>query len=507
MAKKFLVSIDLNQNELQKAVVHALATAPASGATGQIYFNTSDKKLYQWYDNAWNAVGGSSPSSTTPKMDGTATVGTETAFARGDHIHPSDTSKANGNARIFYGTCSTAAGTSAKVVTCPDYDAQQSGDVIVVKFENANTSENTPTLTVNGTTAKTVRQFKNGSLVNLVNAGSLSGVCMFVLSGSYWVIQGTDDNTTYTTATTSANGLMSSGDKIKLNGIATGAEVNQNAFSNVKVGDVVIAADTKTDTIELLPGNNITLTPDATNDKITIIADDTTYTSGTSSELSNGTVTNQRVWSPKILHDYVSTVVGGVDAMRFKGTVNSNSDLPTTGVKVGDTYMVNTAGTYAGQTCEVGDLIIATATTPTWTVAQTNIDGAVTASSTTSNGYLAKFTGNKVVANGPQLGSSTTTYLRNDGTWATPPGDYTLPAASSSLGGIKAGAKQISAGNTSVSTGLSAGSTSLYGIHAKDLTTDEEVIVDVIKDSNVLKFSINSAYEHNIWISYTYLTS
>lgn len=30
---------------------------------------------------------------TTPKMDGTATVGTETTFARGDHIHPSDTTR------------------------------------------------------------------------------------------------------------------------------------------------------------------------------------------------------------------------------------------------------------------------------------------------------------------------------------------------------------------------------------------------------------------------------
>lgn len=30
---------------------------------------------------------------TTPKMDGTAAVGSETAFARGDHIHPSDTSR------------------------------------------------------------------------------------------------------------------------------------------------------------------------------------------------------------------------------------------------------------------------------------------------------------------------------------------------------------------------------------------------------------------------------
>lgn len=36
---------------------------------------------------------GASASTTTPKMDGTAAVGSETAFARGDHVHPSDTSK------------------------------------------------------------------------------------------------------------------------------------------------------------------------------------------------------------------------------------------------------------------------------------------------------------------------------------------------------------------------------------------------------------------------------
>lgn len=37
---------------------------------------------------------GSTASTTTPKMDGTAAVGSETAFARGDHIHPTDTSRA-----------------------------------------------------------------------------------------------------------------------------------------------------------------------------------------------------------------------------------------------------------------------------------------------------------------------------------------------------------------------------------------------------------------------------
>ena len=42
-----------------------------------------------------------------------------------------------------------------------------------------------------------------------------------------------DDNTTYTDATTSASGLMSAEDKTKLNGIASGAEVNVQADWNV----------------------------------------------------------------------------------------------------------------------------------------------------------------------------------------------------------------------------------------------------------------------------------
>lgn len=77
---------------------------------------------------------------------------------------------------------------------------------------------------------------------------------------------------TYSSASTSSAGLMSASDKSKLNGIAGGAEVNQNAFSNVVVGSTTIAADSKTDTLTLTAGSNITLTPNATNDSITISA-------------------------------------------------------------------------------------------------------------------------------------------------------------------------------------------------------------------------------------------
>lgn len=83
-------------------------------------------------------------------------------------------------------------------------------------------------------------------------------------------------------------------EKTKLSGIAAGAEVNQNAFSNVVIGSTTISADSKTDTLTLVAGNNVTITPDATNDKITIAATDTTYgAAGTSLGLvqSGGDVT------------------------------------------------------------------------------------------------------------------------------------------------------------------------------------------------------------------------
>lgn len=39
---------------------------------------------------------------------------------------------------------------------------------------------------------------------------------------------------------------------------------------------------------------------------------------------------------------------------------------------------------------------------------------------TGNSGYLAKFNGANSITNGPQLGSATTTFLRNDGSWSTP---------------------------------------------------------------------------------------
>ena len=83
-------------------------------------------------------------------------------------------------------------------------------------------------------------------------------------------------------ATASASGLMSVDDKSKLDGIAGGAEVNQNAFSNVTVGSTTISADSKTDTLALVAGDNITLTPDSKTVNISVTGLGTNAYSSTS---------------------------------------------------------------------------------------------------------------------------------------------------------------------------------------------------------------------------------
>lgn len=73
-------------------------------------------------------------------------------------------------------------------------------------------------------------------------------------------------------ATQAVAGFESAADKTKLDGIQAGAEVNQNAYAIVRAGGVNIAAAAKNDSIELLAGANIALTPDAGNKRVTVAA-------------------------------------------------------------------------------------------------------------------------------------------------------------------------------------------------------------------------------------------
>ena len=53
MAKKFLTPIDLTKNEIQNVALQRLAAAPSSPVEGQVYYNTTDDKVYVYADGSW----------------------------------------------------------------------------------------------------------------------------------------------------------------------------------------------------------------------------------------------------------------------------------------------------------------------------------------------------------------------------------------------------------------------------------------------------------------------
>lgn len=121
-------------------------------------------------------------------------------------------------------------------------------------------------------------------------------------------------------------------EKNKLSGIATGAEVNQNAFSNIVIGTTTVAADSKTDTVTFV-GSNVTITGDATNDKVTFsVADGTTSVKGLvkleDSTSSTSTTTAATPNSVKSAYDLANTAKTNAATAQTKA--NSAYDLAGT---------------------------------------------------------------------------------------------------------------------------------------------------------------------------------
>lgn len=98
-------------------------------------------------------------------------------------------------AKQYYGTCTTAAATAAKVVTADRDFVLETGAAIDVKFSYAN-SASAPTLNVGDTGAKAVKKY--GNTAPNTYQWYAGAIVRFVYDGTYWIIEGgTTATTTY----------------------------------------------------------------------------------------------------------------------------------------------------------------------------------------------------------------------------------------------------------------------------------------------------------------------
>lgn len=233
--------------------------------------------------------------------------------------------------------------------------------------------------------------------------------------------------------------------------------------------------------------------------------------SSVSDAITNGT-TSTTILNTQQIVEYVGNAFAANDAMRYKGTITYSNGNYTThtvaGVKVqgfptkcevGDTYRVTSQGTYAGQTCSAGDLLICIQdgtgsglnTAAYWTAVEANINGQVKHTVNGTSIYVYSNSTNTFTIYAPTTSGTQGQVLLSNGSSAP------IWAAQSTL--VVGEAKKVS-NALSLGAGLTFGASGAtydgsvartVSLVAATTTTIGGVIVD--KDSTNKTISVTSA--------------
>ena len=233
--------------------------------------------------------------------------------------------------------------------------------------------------------------------------------------------------------------------------------------------------------------------------------------SSISDAITNGTASTTILNTQQIV-EYVGNAFAANDAMRYKGTITySNGSYTThtvagvevqgfpTKCEVGDTYRVTSQGTYAGQTCSAGDLLICIQdgtgsglnTAAYWTAVEANINGQVKHTVNGTSIYVYSNSTNTFTIYAPTTGGTQGQVLLSNGsaapTWAAQStlvvGEAKRVSNALSLGaGLTFGTARVTYNGSAART---------ISLVAATTTTIGGVIVD--KDSTNKTISVTSA--------------
>lgn len=335
----------------------------------------------------------------------------------------------------LYGICTTAINTAAKVVTLDEFDRFMHGVSINVKFTKGNKVTSNVTLQVGNATACTVVgdcTCNAGEILSFtLDWTDIRGNVSINIADAKWIVSG--------------HVIQSASDTPSA--VSTNAALGES-FKYAREDHVhnIVLAEGDEDGEVKIAGQNVPV-HGLKSAAFTEIEDYATSEQGAKADnampKSGGTFTGEIILpattddsenlsavTKAYVDSIVNDILGSANAMVFKGTIgaaNANPrptviELPSGNLALGEeyqagwTYRVVTAGEYAGQDCEVGDLIISihdsdpnqASLNPThWTVAQANVDGAVYKS---SNSFTS---GNVVIADGTNGQVATSQYTIN----------------------------------------------------------------------------------------------
>ena len=263
---KFLANLDLNQNELQNAVVQVLSANPSSPTTGQIYYNSTSNVLRYYDGTSWEDLAAGSGGETNQNAFSTIAV----------------SGQSNVVADAKTDTLNFAAGSNVTITTNATTDTvtiAASGDVASVNGQTGTVTLDADDIDDTSTTNKFATSTQLGKINNITitqavdldtlesnvatNNAKVSNVTTNLsttANGTSLVVNSSDGtNASIPAATTTAWGAMTDEDKTKLDGIEASADVtdtaNVKSALNANLGNYTIGDSSDTGTF----GGNVTI--------------------------------------------------------------------------------------------------------------------------------------------------------------------------------------------------------------------------------------------------------
>lgn len=373
MSQKWFNGLNLQQNQLENAVIQNLASDPSSGKAGQIYYNTTDNGYRYYNGTAWVSVSADAIKSIVAG-NGLTSSGTDTVTIS------LGTPSASGSGSNTYGSNSVTADSHTHQINLPDATDSAKG-VVQLAADNDTTSTN------KAVTPKQLETARKNAEVSITAGNGLTGGgtghSLSVAMGTPSTVNQTTTNSTTATSHTHelkfnvVNSPAASGNEISfIDTVSQGANGGISATKKT----VRSASATQTGVVQLATQDEVNTGANTTK-VITPATLGKGKASGVASLDSNSKIITSQLPDyllGQVMYGGNASTVATTTTISPSDSLKTKKNITATSISIVDSatstaantygwqnmegvyFICQASGTFAGVSFETGDWIIST---------------------------------------------------------------------------------------------------------------------------------------------------